>query len=449
MTSVAPPFLVALNLTRRCNLACAHCYLDANTRLDGEGGELSTDEVKAVLDDIAGLSDETMVVLTGGEPTLRRDLTDLAAHATALGLMPVIGTNGILLNDERVQALKEAGVQGAGISLDSLDPAHHDAFRGAPGAWEKAMNGIDACRRNKLRFQIHFSVTDDNAHELEDMIAFAKSSKAFVLNVFFLVCTGRGEKVTNISMETYENVLRRVTQAARDEQGLIIRAKCAPHFKRMALELDATWPVTSAHGYEAGGCLAGTRYARVTPEGEVTPCPYMEQSVGSVRNTSFAQLWHDAPVFEELRAPKLEGRCGACEYTKLCGGCRARPLARDGNMMGDDFLCAYEPQGGAVIEPLPDVESGLLWSAEADQWMSRIPSFVRRFVRKRAEDHVRANGGTEVTADVIGALARKRFKGRGSGSKRMQKMMERMEGDTPAQDQDNENSDDRAGGTGG
>jgi len=227
-----------------------------------------------------------------------------------------------------VLAPKDAGVQGAGISLDSLDPAYHDDFRGAPGAWEKAMNGIDACRRNKLRFQIHFSVTDDNAHELEDMIAFAKSAKAFVLNVFFLVCTGRGEKVTNISKETYERVLRRVTQAAREEQGLLIRAKCAPHFKRMALELDSTWPVTSAHGYEAGGCLAGTRYARVTPEGDVTPCPYMEQSVGNVRETGFAQLWQDAPVFEALRAPKLEGRCGACEYAKLCGGCRDRKSTR-------------------------------------------------------------------------------------------------------------------------
>lgn len=444
MTAVAPPFLVALNLTRRCNLACAHCYLDADTRMDGEAGELSTIEVKNVLDDISALSDEIMVVLTGGEPTLRHDLAELATHASKRGLMPVIGTNGILLNNERVLALKDAGVQGAGISLDSLDPTYHDTFRGASGSWEKAMNGIDACRRNKLRFQIHFSVTDDNAHELDDMIAFAKSAKAFVLNVFFLVCTGRGEKVTNISVETYEKVLRRVTQAARDEQGLIIRAKCAPHFKRMALELDNTWPVTSAHGYEAGGCLAGTRYARITPEGEVTPCPYIEQSVGNVRDGGFAQLWVDAPVFQDLRAPKLEGRCGACEYAKLCGGCRARPLARDGNLMGEDFLCDYEPQGGAVIEPLPDVQSGMVWTAEAEQWMNRIPSFVRRFVRKRAEDHVRANGGQEVTADVIGSLARERFKGRGSGSKRMKMMMEQMAGET----QDNESPDDRAGGTG-
>jgi len=417
--SVSPPFLVALNLTRRCNLRCAHCYLDAGT-LDGEtSDELSTGEVTAVLDDIAGLSDETMVVFTGGEPTLRRDLAQLIEYASGLGLMPVLGTNGTLLDDRRLQALKKAGLQGVGISLDSLDPAFHDDFRGAPGCWEKAMNAIDACKRNGMRFQIHFSVTDDNADELDDMISFARSAKAFVLNVFFLVCTGRGEKVTNISARTYERVLRRVTDAARNETGLIVRAKCAPHFKRMAMELDPSWPVTAAHGYEAGGCLAGTRYCRVTPEGDVTACPYMEEPVGNLRQSGFVDLWQNAPRFNALRSPILEGRCGTCEYTKLCGGCRARPLARDGNMMGEDFLCGYTPEGGAVIEPLPASQNGLPWTPRAEGVLERIPAFVRQFVRRRAEDHVRAQGGCEVTAEVMGEMARERFKGRGGISAAM------------------------------
>lgn len=417
-----PPFLVALNLTRRCNLACAHCYMDAGTRDAPHQDELSTAEVKTVIDDIAALSDETMVVFTGGEPLVRKDLDVLIAHATARGLMPVLGTNGTLLSEKRAEQLKQAGLQGAGISIDSLDPAYHDEFRGKPGSWEQAMGAIDACRKTKLRFQIHFSVTDDNAHELDDMIQFAKASKAFVLNIFFLVCTGRGEGMSNVSAETYDQVLRKVTASARDQQGLIVRAKCAPHFKRMALELDASWPVTSAHGYEAGGCLAGTRYVRVKPNGGVTACPYIDDEVGNVRETAFAQLWSGSSTFQALRKPKLEGRCGACEYAKLCGGCRARPLARDGNLMGEDFLCTYQPQGGAVIEPLPEGDSGMYWTPEAEQWLGRIPSFVRRFVRRRAEDMVRSQGGQGVTADVMGELARQRFKGRGGG--RMRKMME-------------------------
>ncbi|MHA1565908.1 MAG: radical SAM protein [Alphaproteobacteria bacterium] len=415
--TLPPPFLVALNLTRRCNLNCAHCYLDAGTRESDDSGELTTAEVKALIDDIASISNEIMVVFTGGEPLLRADLAELVAHASGLGLMAVIGTNGMGLNDRRVVALKKAGAQGVGISLDSLDAGAHDAFRGLPGSWARVTEAIDACRRNDFRFQLHFSVTDDNADELDDMIAYAREVGAFALNVFFLVCTGRGEKMTNISVQTYDRVIRRVTEAARYETEIMIRAKCAPHFKRMAWELDPQWPITAAHGYEAGGCLAGTRYCRVTPEGGVTACPYIEEEVGSLREQSFDEIWRNAPQFQALRYPALEGRCGVCEYGKICGGCRARPLARDGHLMGEDFLCAYEPQSGSVIEPLGEGTDALRWSPQAEEWLARVPSFVRRFVRQRAEGHVRANHGTEVTAEVMAELAktaRSRFGGRAS-----------------------------------
>lgn len=403
------PYLVALNLTRRCNLACAHCYLDAGTRSGGEAAELNTKEVEAILDDIAALSDETMVVLTGGEPLMRPDIDDLARHATNLGLMVVVGSNGTLLDEARAERLMAAGVRGVGISLDSLNPRTHDAFRGVEGAWARAMTAIDSCRRVGLGVQVHFSVTDDTADEFDDMVAFAKAAGAIALNVFFLVCTGRGEKVTNISLETYERLLERLCRAAHDSQGMMIRAKCAPHFKRMALQLDPAWPVTSAHGYEAGGCMAATRYCRVTPEGEVTPCPYMERSAGSLRERSFAEIWANSPLLATLRAPELEGRCGACEYGKVCGGCRARPLARDGNLMGEDFLCGYQPKGGAVIEPMADTGDSIPWDEDAEGRLKKMPPFVRKLVRRRAEEYVRSGGRTRVTAEDISALARQRF----------------------------------------
>ena len=406
--TVEAPFLVALNLTRRCNLKCAHCYLDAGTLERGDADELATSEVYALLDEIVALSEETMVVLTGGEPLLRPDIMEIAAHASGLGLMVVMGTNGVLLTDKRVAALRQAGVSAVGISVDSLDAGHHDGFRGAPGSWAKTISGIDACRRAGLMFQVHFSVTDDNAHELESMIEFCRSSGAAVLNVFFLVCTGRGETYTNISLETYENVLRRVAQAARDEKQLLVRARCAPHFKRMALEMDPPLPVTLIHGYEAGGCIAGTRYCRVTPTGGITACPYIEDSVGSVRDTPFAEIWRDAPMFNALRAPKLEGRCGTCEYSKLCGGCRARPFAKTGDLMGEDFLCGYQPAGGGTIEPML-AQSGVPWTSEAEDRLAQVPGFVRRFVRMRAETHAREIGADTVTAGHLDELARRRF----------------------------------------
>lgn len=417
------PYLIALNLTERCNLACDHCYLDAKILKEGATDELATAEIKTVLDDIATVGPEAMVVLTGGEPLLRKDIEELASHATSLGLMVVVGTNGVLLKPERIRQLQDAGVAGVGISVDSLNPEQHDAFRGRKGAWVKTMAAIDACVKAEMPFQLHFSATDETADEIDDMVAFARDSGAMVLNVFFMVCTGRGEKYSGISPEKYEAVLRRVAEAARNEKRLMVRAKCAPHFKRIAIEMDPEWPITSAHGYDAGGCIAATRYARITPNGNVTPCPFMENSVGSVREKPFSEIWNDAPVLRELRAPKLEGRCGACEYQQLCGGCRARPLARDGNMMGEDYLCTYEPKGGAVITPFLPAGGALKWAADAETHLARVPGFVRRMVRRRAEDYVRGEGRSEVTKADLTLLAKRRFGENGPPSfiKRAQK----------------------------
>ncbi|VAV92694.1 Radical SAM domain heme biosynthesis protein [hydrothermal vent metagenome] len=408
-STVEPPFLVALNLTRRCNLSCAHCYLDAEILKNGSTDELSTQEVKTTIDDIASLGSECMIVLTGGEPLLRSDIEELATHASRLGLMVVVGSNGLTLTRKRVKSLQDAGVAGIGLSIDSLDPQTHDDFRGRKGAWLKTMAGLDACKAEGLAFQIHFSVTDHTAHEIDNMISFARDSGALVLNVFFLVCTGRGEKYTDISVDNYDRVLKRVVEAAREEKQLMIRAKCAPHFKRLAMQLDPEWPITMAHGYEAGGCIAGTRYARVTPQGEMTPCPFIETSGGSVREKSFVEIWNNAEIFHQLRNLKLEGRCGACEYQKLCGGCRARPLARSGNLMAEDFLCSYQPSGGAIIETLAPSQTTLEWSSDAEQRIARVPGFVRSMVKKRVEADVRSRGGKIVTGQDISRLAAERF----------------------------------------
>ncbi|MBV1865758.1 MAG: radical SAM protein [Rhodobacteraceae bacterium] len=403
------PYLIALNLTERCNLACDHCYLDAKHLSEGGSDELGTADLKRVIGEIAEVGPEAMVVLTGGEPTLRPDLPELATHASALGLMVVVGTNGMSLTPARIKTLQHSGVSGVGISIDSLNPDVHDDFRGRKGAWLKTMQGIDACKDAGMPFQIHFSATDNTADEIDDMVGFARDAGAMVLNVFFMVCTGRGEKYSGISAEKYDRVLRRVAVAAKREQRLMVRAKCAPHFKRIAIEMDPDWPITAAHGYDAGGCIAATRYARVTPNGDVTPCPYMENSAGSVNTQSFAEIWNDAPVLNALRAPKLEGRCGACEFQKLCGGCRARPLALDGNMMGEDSLCTYQPQGGAIIMPMMPAGGAMKWDEDAEIHIARVPGFVRSMVRRRAEDYVRGEGRSEVTKADLTLLAKRRF----------------------------------------
>ncbi len=426
MTAQAP-YLIALNLTERCNLSCDHCYLDAKVLKEGSGDELNTRELKTLLDQIAEVGPEAMVVLTGGEPLLRKDLEELATHATQLGLMVVVGSNGLLLNANKIKNLQSAGVAGIGLSVDSLDPSFHDDFRGRKGAWDKTMASIDACVAAEMPFQIHFSVTDETAGEIDAMVAFARDAGAMVLNVFFMVCTGRGEKYSDISPIKYEEVLQRVAHAARTEKKLMVRAKCAPHFKRIAMQMDPEWPITSAHGYDAGGCIAATRYARVTPNGNVTPCPYMGNSVGSVRESSFGNIWNNAPTLQALRTPKLEGRCGICEFQKLCGGCRARPLARDDNMMGEDFLCSYQPAGGAIISPIGSDSDTMKWSADAQAHIARVPGFVRRMVRRRAEEYVRSTGRYEVTSEDLTLLAKRRFGD--AGPPKFVQMMRRAQSD--------------------
>lgn len=403
-------FLIAINLTRRCNLACDHCYMDAETRGTGGSDELSTGEVERLLDDIAARSNETMVVLTGGEPLLRRDLEALVAHGNQLGLSMVVGTNGVLLTEQRALSLKAAGAMGMGISLDSLDPDSHDSFRGCPGSWEKTLAGMDHCRKHELPFQVHFSVTEQNAHEVQPMIDFARASGAHVLNIFFLVCTGRGESMSDISPARYEQVLKQLVEAQEDTQDLIIRARCAPHYKRVAYEHNPESTLTRAQGYEGGGCLAGIHYCRITPEGGVTACPYIPDEEGSIRDNGFWEVWDRSPSFERLRNPELKGKCGKCEYQRLCGGCRARPLAMGGDIMDADPWCGYMPTGKAIIQPLIEKPAAhIAWTDEASQRLQRVPGFLRKMVRKRAESHVQELGETTVTAEHLRTLAANRF----------------------------------------
>jgi radical SAM protein with 4Fe4S-binding SPASM domain len=402
-------FLLAINLTKRCNLACAHCYMDAETMQHGGENELATEEVRGLLDEIAGRSTETMVVLTGGEPLMRYDLEELVAHGTGRGLAMVVGTNGVALSDKRVQSLKAAGAMGVGISVDSLDPEKHDAFRGLRGAWEKTMAGIESCKRHGLPFQIHFSVTEANADEVPSMIAFARAAGARVLNVFFLVCTGRGESMSDISPVTYERVLNQLVAAQEQSRDLLIRARCAPHFKRIAYQRNPASTLTRAAGYEGGGCLAGIHYCRITPEGGVTACPYIPEEEGNIRDKKFWDIWDQSLTFQSLRNPMLQGKCGSCEFRKLCGGCRARPLAMGGSLMDTDPWCVHTPDGSAVIEPLIEQTRKLAWSEEAEKRLSRVPSFLRKMVRNRAESYVHEQGLLMVTEEHLATLAARRF----------------------------------------
>ncbi|HXH84290.1 MAG TPA: radical SAM protein [Candidatus Tectomicrobia bacterium] len=450
-------YSVSWNLTRRCNLECAHCYLSAHAGADTRG-ELTTAECRRVIDEIARVNPHVFLILTGGEPLLRRDLFEVAGYAAGKGFTTVLGTNGVLLREREARLMREHGVLGASISLDSTDRARHDAFRRLPGAWDGAVRATRVLRDAGLDFSLHMSVTDWNVGEVPAMIDLARELGATVLNFFFLVRTGRGRDLTDIDAAAYERILtflaraqgvgaggppsfvRRMlgldgeaaapgvaAAAGRFEDpwsapvgradGLLIRAKCAPHFRRILWQLDPSSPLLK--NYAHGSCPAGKFYCRITPEGDVTPCPYMPVAVGNLRTAAFDDLWRTAPVFDDLRDPRLGGRCGACEFSRICGGCRCRAYATHGDYLAEDPACGYQPgaHGGRTIE-LPatltfglPVEPELTWTAEARERLQAIPSFARGMVVKAVEAYARGRGETLITRELL-ADVRSRWGGR-------------------------------------
>src|SRR5262249_44760249 len=168
---------------------------------------LSTAECRRVMDEIAQGNPQGFLILTGGEPLLRKDIFDLAAYAAEKDFTVVLGTNGVLLREKQAKLMRQHGVVGASISLDSTERARHDAFRHLPGAWDGAVRATKALRAEGLDFSLHMSVTDWNVVEIPAMIDLANELGAKVLNFFFLVRTGRGQDLTDITAEQYAQLL--------------------------------------------------------------------------------------------------------------------------------------------------------------------------------------------------------------------------------------------------
>ncbi len=421
-------YSVSWNLTQRCNLLCAHCYMSAFPGADA-GQELTTAECRRVIDEIARVNPHVFLILTGGEPLLRKDIFELADYASEKRFTVVLGTNGVLLREKQAKLMRQHGIMGASLSLDSTDKKKHDEFRHLPGAWEGAVRATQALRGEGLDFSLHMTVTDWNVDEIPAMIDLVNRLGAKVLNLFFLVRTGRGQNLTDITPDQYERILTYLARAQGVGNGsepedpwstpvgkagpLLIRAKCAPHFRRIIWELDPRSPLLK--NYAHGSCPAGKYYCRITPEGDVTPCPYMPVAAGNLRQTSFADLWEHAKIFNDLREPTLGGRCGVCEFSKLCGGCRCRAYATYGDYLAEDPACAYQPgqHGGRVID-LPaeqtfglEVSTELTWEATAHQRLEAIPSFARGMVAKAVEAYARSTGRSVVTPEVMAEVRQK------------------------------------------
>ncbi len=438
-------YSISWNLTQRCNLHCAHCYMSASAQAETVG-ELSTAECQRIMDEIAQVNPEVFLILTGGEPLIRKDLFDLASYASDKGFTVVLGTNGVMLREAEARRMRQSGIQGASISLDSVDPQRHDAFRRLPGAWEGAVRATKILSAEGLDFSVHTSITTWNVDEMPAMIDLARELGARVLNFFFLVRTGRGQDLMDITPAQYERLLTAIARAQGVDSSLtgnrtapapgsedpwsvptgrsgdmVIRAKCAPHLRRILYAFDPQSPLLQ--NYAQGSCPAGKYYCRITPTGEVTPCPYMPVSAGNLRHTSFADIWQHAGPLRDLRDPQLGGRCGACEFSQICGGCRCRAYATYGDYLAEDPACGYEPgQYGGTVITLPAEQTfgfephyTLTWSEAAQARLQRLPAFARGMVARGVERYAREHSIPLITPEVMQIVrqqAEQRFGGR-------------------------------------
>jgi radical SAM protein len=372
---VKGPHIVAWESTVACNLSCVHCRASAQTT--PEPDELSTQEVFGLIDQLAEFG-RPIFVISGGEPLMRPDIYDIAAYGTQRGLRMAVSPNGTLLTQDAVDNLMAAGVKRISVSIDGSTAARHDAVRGVPGAFEKAMDGLALCREAGLGFQLNTTVMRQTRDDLSAVRDLAVRIGAEAWHVFMLVPTGRGKIDDEVSPGEYEAILNEVYAMTKDS-AIPIRVTCGPHFQRVVAQNrkhdraqpNLVHPGNTGHGRPGGnghpprpnrghpghldrttrGCLAGDGYCFISYRGDITPCGYFPVVAGNIREQPFREIYQDSGLFRTLR--NLEGyggKCGACEFLRVCGGCRARSYSLTGDYLAEEPYCIYQPRQTAKSE---------------------------------------------------------------------------------------------------
>jgi len=342
------PRLIAWEITRRCNLTCIHCRAAALS--DSYADELSSQECFRLLDDVASFS-SPIIILTGGDPLLRPDVFDIAQYATNKGLRVVLSTNGTTITREKARRMVEVGIKRISISLDGSTAESHDRVRDVEGAFAGALRGIDLAKEAGLEIQINTTITKQNLAEIEKIQELAVDLGAASHHIFLLVPTGRGKNLVDqaLTAQEYEETLNWFYRRSKEVK-LYLKATCAPHYYRIIRQQakrEGRPFNQKTFGMEAmtKGCLGGQAFAFISHRGKVQICGYLEVEAGDIREDNFSHIWYNSPLFRAIReVDGYQGRCGRCEYRRVCGGCRARAYAFSGDYLQEDPFCAYQPR---------------------------------------------------------------------------------------------------------
>jgi heme b synthase len=312
--------------------------------------ELDTDAGLVLLDQISEVG-KPVVILTGGEPLLRSDIFQIARYGTQKGLRMVMAPNGTLITEAIATEMAEAGIQRISISLDGSAKESHDKFRQVEGAFDGALRGIKRAKQAGVEFQINTTITQQNLDEIPKIQELAEKLGAVAHHIFLLVPTGRGKYIVDqeISSEQYEETLNWFYDQ-RDKVSMQLKATCAPHYYRILRERtreEGKSVTFKTHGLDAvtRGCLGGTGFCFISHTGIVQPCGFLDLNCGDVKEKPFGVIWRESEIFKTLRDfNSLKGKCGKCEYRKVCGGCRARAHEATGDYLAEEPLCLYQPK---------------------------------------------------------------------------------------------------------
>ena len=375
------PFLVLVELTRACDLACRHCRADSVAVRDP--AELTTAELTGMLDDLASLGPpRPRVVFTGGDPLHRPDLDELVRHGASGGLSIAVSPAGTArATPERFAALRAAGAGAVSLSLDGACPVTHDAFRRVVGSYAWTMRACQAAAAAGLRLQINTTVSGDTVRDLPGIARLVADLQAVMWSVFFVVPVGRAEALRPLDAGDTEDVLHFLHGLA---PLLPLKTTEAPAYRRVVVQgpagwrpgllhedlhrrLAEVWPEASARigagtrgtdGEEEGGAPTGPRRAPlsvgdgrgvvfVSHRGEVQPSGFLPLVAGNIREAPLTAIYARSPLLRSLRDPaRLGGRCGYCEFAAVCGGSRSQAYGRSGDPLAEDGSCPYEPATG-------------------------------------------------------------------------------------------------------
>jgi radical SAM protein len=344
------PFIVIWEVTRACGLACRHCRADAQPhRLPDE---LTTAEGLALLSHVREEFGEVLLVFTGGDPLERADLHQLIAHAAGLGLRAAITPSATpLLTDGAIAALQASGIARMALSLDGADAATHDAFRGVPGTFARTLAAFACARRLGLETQLNTTIARHNLDQVERIAALAEWLGVSLWSVFSLVATGRAARAQVPTPGEQERVYRTLARLALDPRtSFDIKTTAGQPYYRVLAQARAAAaaggaPPPAIQGRAPRGVNDGNGFVFISHTGEICPSGFLPLVAGNVRTHRLADVYRSDELFVRLRQPDtFSGKCGRCEFNRVCGGSRSRAHALTGDAFASDPTCVYVPK---------------------------------------------------------------------------------------------------------